>query len=333
MNILPDTTEKEKVSVIIPTYNSEKYIIESIQSVLNQTYTNIEIIVIDDGSTDKTGELISSLKKENIRYIRTENQGNYFARNRGIIESKGEFIAFLDSDDIWLENKLDKQIDLIRNNPDIGFCSTGFTIFFDQNPEQHYLDYNYYCKHDVTDFTKFINLLLRNNFVATSSLIIRKECIDKIGLFDTKFQNAMDYDFVLRLAGHYKAIYLCEPLISRREHNNNISKNRINTYRALIYIYSKLKSNLRSLEQYSFISESEIQELINESMYNLGLDALLIFDYDTAYESLKNSNKCSKPLFKFIAMQSAKWHLNYLIKFIKYYRKFIQTRNLKSMPI
>ncbi|MCK4248925.1 MAG: glycosyltransferase family 2 protein, partial [Candidatus Omnitrophica bacterium] len=109
-----------KVSVIIPVYNSEKFIRETIESVLNQTYYDFEIITVDDGSTDKSADIINSFNDKRISYVYQKNQGISGARNTAISESKGEYIALLDHDDLWLPQKLEKQIPLLENNDKVG---------------------------------------------------------------------------------------------------------------------------------------------------------------------------------------------------------------------
>ena len=111
------------ISVIIPTYNRAHLIKRSAESVLNQTYKNIELIIVDDGSTDNTKEVIDSIKDERIVYIKQENQGCCAARNKGIDTAKGKYIAFQDSDDVWHLDKLEKQIQILKeNNVDVVFC-------------------------------------------------------------------------------------------------------------------------------------------------------------------------------------------------------------------
>src|SRR3989338_9975584 len=105
------------VSVVIPTYNGSRFIKETIQSVLDQTYTNIEAIIVDDGSKDNTPDIVKSINDSRIIYIRQENAGVSMARNNGINISKGEYIAFLDHDDVWLPCKLERQLLLFKENP------------------------------------------------------------------------------------------------------------------------------------------------------------------------------------------------------------------------
>lgn len=115
--------ENQKVSVIIPTYNLARYINETVDSVLGQTYKNYEIIIVDDGSTDNTKEALSEYGGK-ITYIFQENQGVSAARNKGIKEAKGEYIAFLDADDLWLKDKLELQIGLMNSNPEVAMIFT-----------------------------------------------------------------------------------------------------------------------------------------------------------------------------------------------------------------
>jgi len=121
-----------KVSIIIPTYNQSQYLEEAMESVLNQTYQNIEIIIVDDGSTDNTSEVVKSFDNK-IIYIPQKNKGASSARNAGIKKAQGQYVAFLDSDDMWIKNKLEKQIKFIQNNPEIGLLGTGCYQMVDIN--------------------------------------------------------------------------------------------------------------------------------------------------------------------------------------------------------
>jgi len=118
-----------KVSTIIPAYNCERYIKETIESVLSQTYKDIELIIIDDGSTDRTGEIVRSFESK-VEYIRqSKNTGPSAARNRGIEKAKGEYIAFLDGDDVWMPTKIEEQIKLLESNKDIALVySNGYNV-------------------------------------------------------------------------------------------------------------------------------------------------------------------------------------------------------------
>lgn len=119
------SSENSLVSCVVPAYNAERFIEEALESVVSQTYRPIEVVVVDDGSTDRTGSIVRDFairKEESVRYLRQENAGPALARNRGIAESRGEFVAFLDSDDLWREDKLELQVSRFRDRPDLDVC-------------------------------------------------------------------------------------------------------------------------------------------------------------------------------------------------------------------
>lgn len=199
-----------KVSVIIPTYNSAKYIIETINSIINQTVAPFEIIVVDDGSTDETGLLLESRFGDKIHYIYQENRGPAPARNTGIRNARGNLIAFIDADDLWLPQKLEKQIIYLKDNPEIALVYTNLYLFSDEGIKSpvkfrpHYGD-------------GFLHLL-RRNYIATSTVLVKKECFDKLGLFDERpeIEAAEDYEMWLRISRYFKIGCIKEKLAKHR---------------------------------------------------------------------------------------------------------------------
>ena len=183
---------KPKVSVIIPSYNSGNYILKTLNSVISQTMNDLEIIIIDDGSTDNTKEIIESVKDKRINYIYKVNQGLAAARNTGIRNARGKYITFLDADDEFLPNKLTDQVDFLENNPDFGLVVGGThridklgKILIKAKPEKR-------------------KILPSEIFVASQfpvhSTLIRKFWIDRVGLFDETLSAAEDWDYYCRLA-------------------------------------------------------------------------------------------------------------------------------------
>ena len=202
------------ISVVIPTYNSAKYIKEAIDSVLMQTLQPLEIIVVDDGSTDDTNSIIASytdLKK--IIYIKKDNGGPASARNMGIKKSSGEFIALLDADDIWESDKLEKQV-LLFDNKDIGLVYSR-RLFLSDNR----LDSGPLYSGNVTK-----NLLI-NNFITNSSVVIRKSICNQVGFFreEKRFFAIEDYDFWLRCSVVCNFSYIDSSLVAYRVHKGQIS--------------------------------------------------------------------------------------------------------------
>lgn len=196
------------VSVVIPTYNRASLLIKSIQSVLNQTYNDFEVIIIDDGSDDNTEELVESFHDERIRYIRHEvNMGVACARNTGINASSGVFIAFQDSDDEWLPRKLEKEINIFNScDSKVGVVYSGLWRF-NKNKK------TYFPLHfDNKIEGRIHEELIKGNFVHGLS-IIRRSCFEKIGLFDEELPALEDWEIYLRLSKYYDFKFINEPLI------------------------------------------------------------------------------------------------------------------------
>ena len=191
--------KKPTVSVIIPTYNRAHLIGRAIKSVLNQTYKDFELIIVDDSSTDNTEDIVRKYQKkdERIKYIlHKKNRGGSVARNTGIKSSKGEYIAFLDSDDEWLCEKLEKQIRLFSSMPiKVGVLYCGQYNFDDNIGIERLISCSF--EGDVRIE------LFRGWCPSTPLLMIRKQCFDVIGFFDEQFSSFQEHDLCLRLSRVY----------------------------------------------------------------------------------------------------------------------------------
>ena len=214
--------ENPLVSVVIPVYNRANYVVQAIDSVLAQTYKNFEIIVVDDGSKeDVKGALQKYIKNKKIRYIYQKNKGVASARNTGIKKVRGEFIAFLDDDDIWLPKKLELQMPLFSDK-NVGLVYGGRINFEDSTQKVVWKsDSSKFYKGDVFDKLLFGNC----NFVCTSTVIVRKNILTLYGLFNEEFKGASteDYDLWLRLAHDSKFDFTPKDVIKYRVHDNNSS--------------------------------------------------------------------------------------------------------------
>ena len=171
-----------KTSVIIPTYNRSKYLSDALDSVLRQTFQDLEIIVVDDGSIDNSRDIVSRYAERHpgkIRYFYQDNKGPSAARNVGIKEAKGDFIAFLDSDDLWLPDKLKEQLDVFSRNNKLGLVYTGCCIVDSNGLISGEYNVSHIPKRKVLS-----DIYIRNSTSQTSSMMIRKTCFDEIGLFD-----------------------------------------------------------------------------------------------------------------------------------------------------
>lgn len=193
------------ISVIIPSYNRADFLEKVIQSVLNQTTKIDEIIVVDDGSIDNTKQL---LEKYEIKYIYQENNGVSSARNKGIYEASNEWICFLDSDDIWQPNKIEKQIAFHKENPHIFFSHTDELWRFNDKiikQKKHQLKPSGYCfKENIP-----------NTLIGASTVMCHKSIFDDVGLFDEGLEACEDYDLWLRILDKYELGLVNEKLITK----------------------------------------------------------------------------------------------------------------------
>ena len=250
---MPDISkEKPTVSVVIPAYNRAHSIGQAIQTVLNQTYQDLEIIVVDDGSSDNTSEVVRSLKDERIRYIRhEENKGAPAARNTGIKAAQGEYIAFQDSDDEWLPQKLEKQMKVFETvPPKVGVVYSGFLRI--ENGKKEYIPYSWVAQKEG-DIHKE---LLRGSFITTPSLVVRKECFKKAGIFDEHLPRLQDWELVLRLSKYYDFKFIEEPLLTSPFTSDSLSASEKARIKALRLILSKhlddFMEDKKSLSKYYF---------------------------------------------------------------------------------
>ncbi len=213
-----DTESYPKVSIIMPTYNRAGLIGETIDCIRNQTYSNWELIIVDDGSDDNTEEVILQIKDERIRFYKAGRIGiGGKIKNIGLDKTRGELIAFIDSDDLWAPAKLEKQVVALGEYPVAGFCLTGGYNFKTPGiPIDHFYKQAEGLKYDMV----FTAIFRSEIALFTQALMFRKQCIAKAGSF-IEARSFSDIDFIANLAWHYKAVILYEPLVYRRLHDAN----------------------------------------------------------------------------------------------------------------
>lgn len=245
------------VSVIIPSYNRGYCISRSVSSVLNQSYSDIELIIVDDGSVDDTEDVIRELQDERIRYIRLpENKGVSNARNIGMSMARGEYIAFQDSDDYWLPNKLEKQLACMEQE-DTGFCYTyikhilpegGFQLVPNENETMDVKKGNIYIR------------LLWENMVGAPTLVMKRECYEKVGNFDTDMPALEDWDYVLRLAQNYRASFVPEALFEATYSEKSITRNILHRLMANCMVLGKYKKDMMKHQIFDYHVKNIIEE-------------------------------------------------------------------------
>ena len=224
-----------RISVIIPVYNGADFIGEAIESVLAQEYPAHEILVIDDGSTDNTPTVLKGFGNKIIQK-RIPNSGPSGARNEALKLVTGDWIAFLDADDLWFKHKLKKQVEAVIKYPEVGFVCCDYAVRYD------FLKFRMVRHHSILKNTREMNfdtplvrdafeLLIKENFVGTpSAFIVKKSVADAVGFFSRLYPNSQDFDYQLRAALVTPFLILSEVLFYKRTHGGNISANKLKHY-------------------------------------------------------------------------------------------------------
>jgi glycosyltransferase involved in cell wall biosynthesis len=201
-----------KVSVIVPVYNGEKYIREAIDSILNQSYKDFEVIVIDDGSKDNTLSIIKEYAGK-IRWKSQKNKGQASAINEGIKMAKGEYVAYLDADDVCMPQRLEIQVKYLDEHPDVGLVYSSFCQVNSIGKIQRIIK--------AVPYDHFV--LLQKDYIARSAVMHRKKCLDKVGLFDEGITGDDDWDMWIRISEKFGIGHVERPLVKYRVHGEQIS--------------------------------------------------------------------------------------------------------------
>jgi glycosyltransferase involved in cell wall biosynthesis len=192
------------VTVVIPTYNLASLLPDAILSVRAQQWSNLDIVVVDDGSTDNTETVLNSLARDGgLRWFRQQNAGAAAARNRGVAEAKGEWIAFLDADDVWLPDKLAFQFRALERQPKAAFSYTDVLLRFTSGAESPL---------ECGNARPLLTQLLGGNLFATPTVVVRRDCLEQVGLFDAELRTGEDWDLWMRLAAHFEHVRVARPL-------------------------------------------------------------------------------------------------------------------------
>lgn len=259
------------ISIIVPIYNTEKFLEETIESVLNQSYSNWELLLIDDGSTDKSAEICKKYvtQDERIFYFHKQNGGQASARNLGIKKSKGEWIGFLDSDDLWLPSKLTDQIeDVKRNNPDFIY---GLGYYYYPERQEPLEPYDWIS--GERSGQQFFDILFHSCAVNTNTVLFKRALIDQVGYFDEDdiVRGTEDWDLWMRIALHVNKIYGSPKRnVFYRIHDQGIHLQNVRMLRGKIAIYEQYDnhskvSRLTRIRQYRYVFRELINYLAEEN--------------------------------------------------------------------
>jgi len=246
-----------RVTVVIPTYNRARFIAEAIKSVLEQTFRDFELIVVDDGSTDDTAAVVSRFTDPRLRYVYQTNQERSAARNHGIRLAQGEYVAFLDSDDVWLPAKLEYQVALLDARPAVGLAYTGAYIFEDQ------LTFTEQRPRWRGQVLKA--LLMEDNVVCGSGAtpLVRRACFARVGGFDetASIYGVEDWDMWVRLAtAGYEFDFVSQPLARCRVHGTNTQKDAEKMEQATRVFFAKI------LAQPAYFASGEVSRARVQSL-------------------------------------------------------------------
>ncbi len=208
------------VSVIIPNYNYARYVGEAVESALGQTYSNLEVIVVDDGSTDNSLEVLERYR-DRVKIVEQQNSGVCVARNRGVAETKGEYIAFLDADDVWLPEKIEKQVKKFESDGDTGLVHVG-VIDIDASGEKLATHLNGMEGAVASELMMFERAVILGG---GSGVMIPRRVFDEVGGFDESLSTSADWDLYFRISSSFSVGFIGEPLLKYRLHGANMHSN------------------------------------------------------------------------------------------------------------
>lgn len=231
------TNSEPLISVIMATFNRADLIGEAIDSVLHQSYRNLELIIVDDGSTDDTASLIGTkyASESRLKYIYQENTGQSGARNNALTVTKGQFICFIDSDNVWLPNKLQLQVRAFGNDPSVDIVYGDIITIDETGDELH--------RNNMKRYSGFIaGRLLKDNFVSMNTALAKRSCFDELGGMGGEVEVADDYDLWLRFSSKFKFLYLPEYFAKYRVMENQISTDKTRRFKSTEAIVRKFIS-------------------------------------------------------------------------------------------
>lgn len=279
-------TEKPLISCVLPTYNRAAKLTNAVQSVLSQTYSNFEILIVDDQSVDDTALVVRELmvKDARIQYLHNPVKGANNARNFGIDNAKGEYIAFLDDDDVWMETKLEKQVNAIQLlGPEYGvvYCTFARKKVNGTVLKQHPGRFSRVKNGNI------LNRLLNRNFITTSTLLIKAEAFAKCGKFNPKYKSFQDWELLTRIAVDYHFFYVREVLVNVYESNDSITLDK----------KGRVITKYMHLKQFMNLYESR-PGLLSARYSSLGFTLVKLKRYGFAGKFLKRSLKINPMNFE-----------------------------------
>jgi glycosyltransferase involved in cell wall biosynthesis len=277
------------ISVIIPSYNCAAFLPETIESVLRQTYSDFEIVLVDDGSTDRTADIVRPYLSR-VTYIHQQNKGLPGARNTGIRAAQGEFIALLDADDTWVPNKLERQMPRFAD-ADVGIVYSDFSVRYSDGRFKP----SYLVERPLASEGLVLEKYIQSRFLFPSTMILRRACFEEFGGFDEEMLAAEDIELFTRICSRWKVALVNEPLVIRYEGEHNITSNQGKMSRYTILALQKV---LRKQTDLTRSDREAISRELGRQHWWRGYAALDEGDQNQARQSFTNAIRCDSSNFR-----------------------------------
>lgn len=281
---------KPQVSVVIPTFNRFELLSQALQSVLEQTYKDMEIVVVDDGSNDNTREKLEDyVKKYGIRYVYQKNQGLPSARNTGILKSSGRYIAVLDDDDLWYPYTVEKQVNELGRYPDFGMVYSDVMMIDEKGNELGLRANRLLPSGDIYEEVTSGRVLC-----LMGTIMVRRNIVDEIGMFDPELKRYQDVDFVRKVAEKNKIKFIDVPLVKYRKHPNAMTAKKKYD---LIYIKKRFQ-NIFVSERFSRMNKNFQADIHSKYFFQLGKGYFQLSRHSLARKYFLKSIYCSPKRLK-----------------------------------
>ncbi|AMW28711.1 MULTISPECIES: glycosyltransferase [Arthrospira] len=319
-----------QISIILPAYNAEKTIKETIDSVINQTFKDFELIIINDGSTDRTLDIISSIDDPRVQVFSYPNSGASVSRNRGFSKASAQYIAFLDADDLWTPDKLELQYAALEADPEASVAYS-WTNYIDQYGEFLYPGFHQSYQGDV------YSILLVKNFLENgSNPLITRHALSAIGGFDESLKGGQDWDLYLRLAAQYKFVCISQAQILYRisEHSisSNIERQESSCLSVLNKAFNNAPSSLKNLKKdslshlYSYLTFKSLESPLTRKKARIGARCFWMSIYHDPGLIKRRSRMMAIVFVKImVGLMLPNGQAEPLLKFIKEFQGFLPT--------
>jgi glycosyltransferase involved in cell wall biosynthesis len=272
------------VSIILPCFNHEKYISQCIKSILTQSYKDFELIIIDDCSDDGSRDIIDEYLNKDDRIVaifNNENKGPGSSRNSGIEISRGDFIAFCDSDDVWERDKIETQLSVFKGNNDYDVVHSDAYIINENGNRTGQKFSELYQKNMRLNGAIFYDLC-KTNFINTQTVMMKKKCINSAGLFPIENRVAEDWVYWVKIAKSHNFFYIARPLANYRIHDKNTNTD------SLSYTMNRIKA----INSILFSNPDLPKKIRSELLYHLAVQHFEMQEYDTGKKIILESLKC-----------------------------------------